>query len=319
MEINVQYILGEQQALAELRAKESAADSVRRNALADEERAGKNERQAGLGQEEANKRCRQMQSGMENAGNEVHKQRHMMEHHKAHLAKVIKLNKDAETARQQWIDKALETFRKAALVGVRIDMYSDSISLSMASPSGIYVQQRYKAGLNSATASPDTPSQVNDDTKVKSSVRKDLVARARILYPYWKKYDLAVRAYWNFVNQLVKDNELAPYNGTPTNARFTENYTHTLNVGQQKELEKYIANEEQYRKGISDADTALKKAQAAYASAQAAHGNAHKAVADAEAGLAAIRKLIREKEAEIERAKKILAELDPIEANFSIP
>lgn len=319
MEINVQYILGEQQALAELRAKESAADSVRRNALADEERAGKNERQAGLGQEEANKRCRQMQSGMENAGNEVHKQRHMMEHHKAHLAKVIKLNKDAETARQQWIDKALETFRKAALVGVRIDMYSDSISLSMASPSGIYVQQRYKAGLNSATASPDTPSQVNDDTKVKSSVRKDLVARARILYPYWKKYDLAVRAYWNFVNQLVKDNELAPYNGTPTNARFTENYTHTLNVGQQKELEKYIANEEQYRKGISDADAALKKAQAAYASAQAAHGNAHKAVADAEAGLAAIRKLIREKEAEIERAKKILAELDPIEANFSIP
>lgn len=319
MEINIQYILKEQQALADLRAKESSADLARRSKLVDEERAEKGRQQAHAGQEEVKRRCQQAQARMEDAEKEVQRQRRLMDKHKSFLAKVISLNKAAEEARRQWSEKALETFRKAALVGVRIDMYSDSISLSMASPAGIYVQQRYKAGLNPAMASPDAPSQVNEDVNVKGAVRKDLVSRAKILYPCWKKYDCAVRAYWDFVNQLVKDGKLTPYNGTPSNAKFTENYIDTLNVDQQKVLENLIGKRDKSCAGITEADAALKKAQAAYSAALVTLENARKAVSDAEANQAAIRKLIKEKEAEIERAGKQLAENDPVEANFSIP
>lgn len=319
MEINIQYILGEQQALNALRAKEITARTARDNAQTEEERAEKNRQQARHAQEEAERQLRSVQSQTEKADNEVYRQRHWMDHHKTFLAKTINLNRDAENARTTWVKQATETFRKAALAGVRIDMYSDSIVLSMSEPAGIYVQQCYKAGQNNATASPTMPSQVSEKISLKRSIRKDLVKRAKALYPYWKKYDLAVRAYWDYIDQLVRDKELSPYNGSPTHISFTENYTHTLNVKEQEVLEKLITQRDKLKKRITESDSVLRNAQAACSTAQTTLENAKKSVAQAKANLEAARSRCQNKENEIKHAKEVLAENDPIEANFSIP
>ncbi len=280
MEINIQYILEEQKALLKLQNEKKAAHNKY-------QQASKNTELAIKAQSLANK----------------------IASHKSSYEQVVKLNNAVEAARQTWIQQATDTFRKAALAGVRIDMYSDCIALSMSSPCGIYVQQRYKAGQNDETASSTVPSQVDANIRLKRSVRKDLVARAKKLYPHWKMYDLAVRAYWRFVGRLAGNNDLSPYIGATTNDTFTTNYYENI-IKLNADIKECLDKLAETNSGLIGPHTTYNND--ICKRAKDAECNAKKELDD-------ILKECQNREAKIESAKVKLAEIDPIEANFSIP
>lgn len=319
MEINIQYILEEQQTLATLKNRESNANQAKCDAKSEVDRTHKVSVQAVLALENAEKVGKQVKAQADDAEAKVTKQKNLINRHKTYLSRVVDLNNKVEAARKKWKERALETFRKAALVGVRIDMFSDCISLSMSSPCGVYVEQQYKAGFNSETASVFSPMRIDDTVKLRRGIRNDLLKRAKDIFPYWKEYDVAVCAYWKFINQLVAERDLAPYKGTPTNASFTKSYTETLNVDLQKELENLIRKRDKAQNDIIESDSVIGKARTALATAQADYENAQKLLTEAEANWESAQKLCKHKESDIERAKSQLAEKDPIEANFSIP